>query len=385
MTNLRVKLLIETSRGYGQSLLRGISKYARANGPWSFIQEPAFYLKPDRAEVRADRRRPVDGIIAHTDDAGLMKQLIAENVPLIMKGIGELPSEIPTIQSNDRAIGKIAAEHLLSLGFRNLGFCGYANMYWSDDRGKGFTEHAMSEGIDVDWFQEPRRKRRLGVEQREAAIERWLQSLRSPAGILACNDDCGQEVIRCALNRGFAVPDQIAVVGVDNDEMVCDLAEFPLSSIAVANEKAGYRAAELLHRMMRGEEASGQQIIAQPLYTIQRLSTDTFAVQDLAVRRALYFIRDQLPKQISVNDVVGQMSISRRMAEIRFRKSTGSTINDQIVRERLRLVKEMLVETTYPIEMVAQRTGFSSAAFLGLKFKQATGQTPTAYRKQHAA
>lgn len=181
----------------------------------------------------------------------------------------------------------------------------------------------------------------------------------------------------------MAVPQEIAVIGVDNDEMVCDLAEFPLSSIAVANEKSGYEAASLLHRMMQGEKVGGQVVVSEPLYAIQRLSTDTLAVEDWAVREALYFIRDHLPRSIAVEDVVKRMCVSRRMAEIRFKKATGRTINEQVMVQRIRIVRELLVETSLPVEVVASRSGFSSAAYLGLKFKAATGLTPTGYRTKH--
>lgn len=148
----RVKLLVETSRGYGQSLLRGIARYARLHGPWSFIQEPAFYLGAGRRKTPTPSSEPVDGIIAHIDDAEVMKQLQKEGVPLVIKGIDQLPSQIPSIQSDDFAIGQMAAGHLMALGFRHLGFCGYEGMYWSADRGRGFDERAARAGIQVSHF-----------------------------------------------------------------------------------------------------------------------------------------------------------------------------------------------------------------------------------------
>ncbi|MEM9418588.1 MAG: XylR family transcriptional regulator [Planctomycetota bacterium] len=370
----RVKLVIETSRGYGQSLLRGIASYAREFGPWSFIQDPNFYLAPSKRTARETDSESIDGIIAHTDDASLVNQLMEMDVPMVMKGITQLPTDIPTIRSNDLEIGKIAADNLISLGFHNLGFCGYRNMYWSKRRRQGFAQRASSADIEIAHTNETNPKK----------LKRWLTSLPKPVGILACNDDRCRQVIRCALENGLAIPDEVAVLGVDNDEMVCELAEFPLSSIAVANERVGYEAAKLLHQMMQGEKPAGQQIVAEPLYVVQRLSTDTLAIDDTAVRKALYFIQDEIPKDIAVDDVVNKMQMSRRMAEIRFRKATGKSINQQVMSLRIRLVRELLIETTLPIEIIARKAGFSSSAYMGMKFKAETGMAPSKYRSNHS-
>jgi len=326
----------------------------------------------------------VDGVIAHAHERSLVQSFIDRGVPVVVKGIDQLPQEVAAIESDDDAIGRMAADHLLTLGFRSLAFCGYEEMYWSGRRLEGFKRRASDFDIEVSAFSG---RRPAGECDRVTGFQNmmlWLKKIAKPVGVFACNDDRGQDVIHCALASGFSVPEEVAVVGVDNDELVCELAELPLTSIVVANEKAGFEAAALLDRMIGGDSAEGQRVVSDPLYIIQRLSTDTLAVDDWSVREALRFINAGLSEGLTVDGVAKQMCVSRRTAEIRFRKVTGRSINELIAERRIRVVSELLIETGLSVEAISQQAGFSSSGYLGTKFKEATGMTPTNYRNNYA-
>lgn len=209
----------------------------------------------------------------------------------------------------------------------------------------------------------------------------WIKGLPKPVGLMACNDERSCELIEAAQLAGVTVPEEVAVIGVDNDELICNLLDPPLSSIALNSDKAGYEAAALLDKLMAGEKMAGQTVIAEPAGVVARKSTDVSAVPDAAVVDAIRFIRAHAGEMIRVDDVVNATPLSRRLLERRFRKTVGRSILNEIQRMHVNSATEMLLNTDLPISQVAQKAGFSSATHLGVTFKQRMKMTPFAYRR----
>ena len=199
---------------------------------------------------------------------------------------------------------------------------------------------------------------------------------------MACDDNRGREVLEACRAAGLRVPEEMAVVGVDNDELLCELADPPLSSVALNAEAGGYRAAALLDRMMRGRSRKPTRLTVEPLHVVTRRSTDIVALDDAVVASALHFIHDHAGRPIGIDDVVERVLISRRALEIRFKKVTGRTLLAELRRVRLERARRLLQETDLSLSRVAGAAGYSSESYLTQVFRQELGQTPARYRRQ---
>ncbi|AQT69046.1 Xylose operon regulatory protein [Anaerohalosphaera lusitana] len=379
----RIGLLIETSRGYGQSLLSGIAIFSRLHGPWSFSRNLPFYRKSPEDAGSSPQLNLVDGIIAHTDDAQTLLPAIDLGIPMIVQGIKDVCQNLPTIIADDTAVGKMAAEHFLDRNFKNFAFCGFDEMYWSQLRKQGFGDAVQEAGYDLHAFAHPQANDKRWQENEQALLVEWLEALPKPVGIFACNDDRSQDIAEACMLAGLNVPQDAAILGVDNDELICELSEFPLSSIALSTEKAGYMAAELLNKMLSGDRIDNAQITIDPLYVVTRRSTDIFAMDDKEVATAARLIKESLHDTIAINDIADQVALSRRAIELRFRREMGCTINNYIQKERVARIKDLLLQTDWTVSQIAEKTGFSSATYMVQVFHKHMKETPLNYRKRH--
>ena len=377
---LRVKLLIETSRAYGQGLLRGIAKYSRLNGHWIFSREAEFYRKTYHYKKTVFEDALADGLIAHVSSKGEAEEFLSKKIPLIIQCVHEKITKHPTIVTDDVAIGQMAALHLLECGFGNFAFCGLENMYWSEGRRDSFRNMLKEQGYGTYIFK-PKKKTATATQER-MMIADWLNSLPKPLAIMACNDDRGQDIVAACQLVDLRIPEDVIIIGVDNDELICDLSEMPLSSIELASEKGGYEAAELLDQLMTGKKVQHKKIVIRPSQVVTRRSTDFLAIEDLEVVESMRFIKDHASETITVNDVVNAVPLSRRMLEMRFRKVLRKSINDVIQVEHVNLAVQHLNETNMPISIIAKRSGFSNSTYMGVVFKKITGMTLSQFRKQ---
>ncbi|MHC4518765.1 MAG: AraC family transcriptional regulator, partial [Planctomycetota bacterium] len=346
MASARVILLLETSREYGRQLQFGITKYSYFNGPWTFYREPG-----GRDRILPQLRSwGANGIIAHAHSAAMVRRIVSAGIPAIIKGYKA--EGCPTIATDNGAIGRMGAEHLMDRGFRHLAYCGLDDRYWSVERANALTDRAREEGLEVHTYRQPRSRAMRSWDKELTYMAKWLNSLPKPVGVMACVDDRSQHVLQACKMADLEVPSEVAVLGVDNDELVCRLASPQLSSIALAAERAGYEAAELLDRLMGGERMGEQKIVTQPTHIVIRQSTDVLAMEDRMVARALQFIRSHTSEPIQVTDVVEAVPISRRLLQKRFQVVLGCTILDEIRHARVEQVARMLSETNLPIAKI---------------------------------
>lgn len=379
----RIILLVESSRGSGRSLLRGIAEYAHHHGPWSFYWEPGGLERV----WPALRTMEADGIILR--DVKEVDEVLASKLPAVV--IGHRQSEIPglvNVVTDSESIGRLGAEHLLHCGFQHFAFCGYAEnalerTVWSETRGQFFAARILKAG-----FSEPPRyvlsNTREDWPKERRALARWLESLPKPVGLMACNDDCGQQVMEACKLAGLSVPDEVGVVGADNDEVICGLTDPPLSSVVINFERAGYDAARALDQLMRGSTRLPPRITAAAPHIVTRRSTDFVAVGDLHLTRALQFVRDHARTTLSVNDVARAAGLSRRALEKRFRSFIGRSILEEIRRVRTDHIARMLLETDLPVAVIAETLGFSNPHHFARYFRANKQISPLRYRRIHA-
>jgi LacI family transcriptional regulator len=374
-----VALMIETSLAYGRNLLRGIIRFLRSHEPWSVF----FELKEQGASPPAwlkDWRG--DGIICRPTNPELAQLLRKKRIPVVnlndvYEGLG-----LPRIGSDHAGIGRLAAEHLLERGFRRLAFCGFTGHSWSDKRRVGFENAAIVGGGTICPTYESPWGGPHPWEKEQKQIGDWLAALPRPLGVLACNDLRGQHVLDACERVGLAVPEEVAVIGVDDDVLVCELCNPPLSSVVPNPERIGYEAAALLARLMAGEKPETDDWQVEPLGVTARQSTDVLAIDDPHVAAALRYIREHACEGATVGDVLARVPLSRTILERRFRKYLGRSPQGEIRAVQLKRVKQLLAETDLRLERIAELAGYEHPEYLSVVFKRETGQTPGQYRRQ---
>lgn len=407
----RVMLLMIPSSGYDRGLLEGITRYAQIHGPWVFYlsgdhpdvplplsdsfsgEMPKRMYLPDTAArqlIPNLRRWGVTGVIGRIQGSEMANKLMSSPLPVIGSLILperqidrlDMKSKVSEILVDLAKSGELAAEHLLDRGFWNFAFCGYEGRVWSQRRLESFTERLRQSGFAPQVYQSAHPRRNRTWKQELPLVMEWLKSLPRPVGLMTCNDKRGRQVLEAAFLSGLNVPEDVAVVGVDNDHLFGNLSNPPLSSVALNLSKAGYQAAELLDRFIRGKVRKPQRILIEALWVVSRRSSDVIATDDRHVAVALRFIRDQARRPIGVGDVVQQAGISRRSLEIRFDRVLGRSIRAEIQRNRLMYSKQLLAETNLPLERIAQLAGFCSLSYFGSVFRVENGMTPAEFRRR---
>jgi LacI family transcriptional regulator, galactose operon repressor len=379
----KVALLVETSRGFGREFLLGMARYSRLHGPWSFHITPGDY----KQVVPKMKQWGGTGIIARIADQQIAKAVVNANVPTIVIGLTDeqMSSDNPLskfseISSDPVEVSRIAAEHLIERRLTRFAYVGSDDRGWSRRRERTFRQYLAERSFEPYVYPAPKVRRDRDWEREQTFLARWMGRLPTPIGVFACDDDRGREVLEACKLAGLNVPEDVAVVGVDNDEVFCELADPPLSSVALNAETAGYRAAALLDEMMQGREVKRQHIVVEALGIVRRRSTDIVAVDDEDIANALQFIRSQNGQDISVDRVAEEVAVSRRSLEKRFRQVIGRTILEEIQLNKLERAKRLLLETTYPISKVAEVAGFGSAGYFIQFFQKQVGRTPRKYR-----
>lgn len=366
-----VALLIETSNAYARGLLAGIVRYARElHPPWSIRLVEQGRGDPPPAWLRDWKG---DGIVARIETQTIARAVKSTGLPVVDVSAARHVPGVPWVETDDKAIAKLAAEHLLERGFRHFGFCGEPGFNWSNWREAAFVRSLSASGHRCDVFETSSRVRR--ANEREA-LARWITRLPKPAGVMACYDIRAQQLLDACRDAGVAVPDEVAVIGVDNDELLCDLSMPPLSSVVPDSRRAGYEAARLLDQLLAGRKVPTEPVLVPPLGVATRQSTDVLAIDDRDIAQAIRFIREHACDGIAVCDVLRVISLSRRAFEKRFLDRLGRTPHQEILRLKIARAEQLLTETDLSLAAIAERTGFRHAEYLSVAFKRATGCTP---------
>jgi LacI family transcriptional regulator len=383
---LKIALLIESSRWYPWELQRGIAAYARAHGPWSFYHQ--IRALDDTAPAWL-KKCGCDGILARIESRKLIRQIKKMAVPTVdlygMYGV----EGICTVDNDHQAIAQLAANHLLERGFKRFAYCGFANIHYSEQRRAGFVQCLAEAGHEVTVYAGPPYAHTVNLFSiegaslvRERELAGWIASLPKPIGLMACDDARAQQALNACGQYGIAVPDEVAVIGVDNDEVLCELSDPPLSSIDSNASKIGYEGAALLHRIIEGEEPPAEEVLVRPRNVVVRRSTDVLAVTDSRVAAAMHFIREHACDGILIDDVLQHLRLPRSTLERRFTKLLGHSPRAEIARVQLQRVKELLRTTDFSLAKIARLAGFNYVESMYYAFKKATGRTPGQYRKQ---
>jgi len=382
----RVALLIESSRAYGRGLLLGVAKYVREHGPWSIsLQEQSL----SDATPEWLKKWKGDGIITRVESRGFVELVRRLRVPVVYVRNPPAGFWAPTLLTDHAAAARMVFEHLRERGFLRFGFCGFDGADYSDARKRQFMSVVEKNGMRCHVFENPpagRRRRttdleREGMKDGERVAE-WIRSLPKPVGLMACNDMRGQQVLEACRAANVSVPDEVVVVGMDNDEVLCDLSDPTLSSVVPDTVRVGCEAAALLDELMAGKEPPTAPIYIEPKGIQARRSTEVLAIDDRKIAMALRFIRERACDGIDVSDLLRAVPMSRSTLERRFIKVIGRAPKDEIIRVRLNQAKQLLTETSLSVEFIAEKTGFSRAEYFSRIFKKKVGTPPLLFRSR---
>jgi LacI family transcriptional regulator len=376
----RIALIMNQDMGYTREVLRGVQVYGRHKPDWIFHDGPH-----DPKILPVLREWQPHGIIAHLFEKKFAEALLKLGIPTVNTTSTIEGLKAPLVEVDHNLVGRLAAEHYLEKGFSNFGFFGSDVTGFSRAREAGFRERLAESGFQVhscyaDYLPKP--SIQASWKRIDQTVSSWLRRLPRPVAIFASNDVPARALATTCRHAGYRIPDEVSLLGVDNDELECHLSNPPLSSIDIPSQRIGYEAAKTLDSILSGKSPRQKQLYLPPLRLVTRQSTDTMAIEDRDVTDALAFIRAKAHTEFSVESILLEVPLSRRMLERKFQEHLGRTVLSEIRRVRIELAKGLLAETDLPMPVVARRCGFSGARRFAVVFRQVMGTTPTAYRVQ---
>jgi LacI family transcriptional regulator len=365
-------------------LIRGVIRWSNLYGPVTIFTSPG-HTEQEFPKIQTPERA---GIISRLSTPGVLKARKNWGIPVITIEPSVEPLkvqkeklEISEILSNSPKIAQWGVEHFLAREFHHFAFCGLPLRCWSDIREKEFERIITSMGLKCFVYPFPDPPCLLSRKEEYPFLAAWLNSLPKPVAVMTCNDDRGSQIVEICNQIGCHVPEQVAVLGVDNDDLICELSQPPLSSIALDLEKTGFHTAELLWNLISQQTSGYHCIPLEPTKIVTRLSSDITEQNDELIRQAIRFIRENYQSPIGSINVARKLDVSRRTLERRFATVLNRSIHEQIQRCRLDQAKALLIYTNDSIEQIAELTGFGNIKPMLRAFIQLEKMTPSQFRK----
>lgn len=383
----KVILVIERSRSFGRGLLHGIIQFSSLHDPWLYYMKPEFYRQGKEKSHKWLTDLDADGVIAHTWDPDFIDSIVNLGIPAVICGLDKPKHKVCRLSTDEIGAGRMAAEYFMERGFTSFAFCGFDDMIWSQQKCDGFKCTLAEAGFQTYVYQQPKAKHLRKPAKEQPIIAAWLKSLPKPLALMACNDDRGQEVLAACKIAECKVPDDVAILGVDNDELICNFSYPQLSSIALSTERAGYEAAKVLDKLMKGQKITEneKEVTIPPLYVVTRQSTDIMAIEDKTVAQAVSFIRRHSREILQVGDVARAVGLSRRALEQHFRIAINHSVHEEIKNTRVNQMANILIGTNLSVSQIAKLLGYPyEFNNISRYFKRQKGMSPLDYRRKFA-
>lgn len=379
----KILLLTDFSSGYSRSLLKGIVKYSKEFGPWVFYRMPLYYrmLNGEKGVVEWAKKWNADAIIAQLEDVDV-QELKDSGIPIIVQNYKDRNNEVYNLTGDYFNTGVMAANFYLKRGYRNFAFYGFKDTIWSRERAAGYKQQIEKQNYTLHLYMNDN----LGKEQwtfSPLLLGNWLQSLPKPVALFACDDHFALQIAETCKIYNIDIPNDVAVLGVDNDQLICNISDPPLSSVVLDVENGGYRAAKLLHQLINKEVTEHMDVVINPIRIECRQSTEKYAVSDKSIQTVLKHIETNYIYPISINDLTKLVPLSRRVLEKKFKSETGISIYQYIQKYRIDQFASLLVTTNKPLNEIAMLTGFDDYKNVFRIFKKYKTLTPVQYRKQY--
>ena len=377
-----VAVCVDQFRSHGRGVMRGIAKYVEVYGPWSLFIDP---LAGSQYPKGRSENWKGEGILTYIEERPRAARLRDSGIPTVELFAYRLDAVLPLVAHDDLAVGQAAAEHLLERHFRHLAYSGYVQALWSDRREQGFIKALAQAGCAPPHRLSIQRPETLAEwETVQQQLTAWVRELPKPVGLMACSDHHAQRILDACQRANLSVPEEVAVIGVDDDEELCRLSTPPLTSVILNAEKVGYEGAKLLDDLMRGRTRA-RRIEARfipPLGVATRRSSDITAINDSLMADAARVIRERACQGITVDELLKEFGLSRSVFYQRFHDALNRSPHYEILRVQLDRAKGLLRQTSLPLKSICELAGFNNPAYLSVAFKREVGLTPGEYRQQ---
>lgn len=382
----RVILLTDFSEEYAKRLLKGIVQYSKEHQPWILCKMPLSYRALHRLEgvLEWAKRWKADGIIGQFYNSDCVNLFKESGIVAIAQDFKSRFAEIPNITGAHRLAGKMGADYFIRKGFKNFAFYGFKNIVWSRERFEGFKDELARYGMDDNLYEYQNENFRESWYYQSNPLIRWLGALPKPAAVMACDDNNALHITEVCRQLKIKIPEEISLLGVDNDESICTLSDPPLSSLDQTVESGGYEAARLMDKLISDPDAPYEDIVVYPTHVVARQSTDIYATNDKYVAVVLKHIHQHPDKKLSINEMTGLVPLSRRLLEERFKQVTGLPMYRYIMNFRVDKFAKELLETDRPIVEIAAEHDSLDYKNIARAFKQVKGCTPSEFRSRYS-
>ena len=384
---VRLLFITDFTESFAYALLRGIIRYSSQTEQWVVCRMPPAYKKQlgMKGVVKWAKNWGADVVIGQFEENDKVSLFQKNGIVALAQDYKKKFTTIPNITADYIKTGRMAADLYLHKGFRNFAFFGYKGVCWSEERCEGFRGRIEEAGFgDHFYLYDKQVIDNLWYYEAEE-LRSWLISLPKPIAVMACDDNQGNALLEACKSAGVKIPSELSLIGVDNDEVICTMSDPTLSSIQVDIELGGFETARMASRMLKDPDFKGTDIVLQPKKIVHRVSTSAYATDDKEVLAALQYIRQNLNKKLSVNDILREVPLSRRLLEVRFKKVIGQSIYKYISQQRIGRFSEMLLDSNDPIQDIAFKLGEDDAKGICRRFKELMGCTPSEWRKQKNA
>ena len=379
----KILLLTDFSSGYSRNLLKGIVRYSKEVGNWSFQRMPLYYrmLYGENGVVEWAKKWQADAIIAQLTDVNI--ELLNDlNIPIIVQNYRDRNKAVSNLTGDYFNTGVMAAKFFLNRGYRNFAFYGFKGAIWPRERADGYSHEIEKQGYKLAILENDN-KDREEWSYNHTVLGNWLQSLPKPVALFACDDHFALQISETCNVYNINVPDDIAILGVDNDDLLCNISDPPLSSIVLDVENGGYNAGKLLHQLITKEITEPFNIVVNPLIIERRKSTEKYAVSDKNIRTILNYIEKNYANHLSVEELVKQVPLSRRVLEKKFKEETGESLYQYIQNYRIDQFTRLLITTDYSLFEAALQSGFENYKNVSRIFRKYKSLSPAEYRKRY--
>lgn len=381
---IKVLLLVDYSSEFSRRLLRGLIQYSKERGPWIFYRLPSYYktLYGKEGIVRWAKEWQADAIIARWDHEGtnLLKTL---NIPVILQNYKDRSACFSNLTGDYIGTGRMAARFFIKRRYKNFAFYGNKGVVWSRERAEGFRQEVEKTGGNYYYFE----SENLNGEQWSSShiqLDEWLLSLPKPVGLFACDDSFALQLSEICKINNIRIPQEIALLGVDNDELICNLSDPPISSIVLDVEKGGYEAGRLIDQLIKKERETPFDIIIRPTRFELRHSTEKYNITNDYILRVVNYIEEHFTSEIDIDALTQMVPLSRRNLEIKFKDEMGTSIYQFILQCRIEYFADLLLTTNRSLFDLALEAGFNDCKNISRVFKKNKDMTPIEYRLKYS-
>lgn len=377
----------ETSRASSRRLLMGLVRYAQDKEDWKFyFSEPMYYPKCYTIEAFIANLHELKphAVFTYVNDPRVVDAVLELGIAAVVIPMAAPHPGVPNLLENWDKTGHMAADYFIGKGYTHFAYAGFKKLMWAEKRRESFIKYISRYGYNVEIYEKLIAVQKHNWKLEDKHMAGWLKKLPKPVGIMCCNDDFAQQLLNACDIASLSVPEEVAILGVDNDELVCETCNPSLSSIALDHNKAGYEIGRLLDDMISGEDCEGRNILLSPIKIVSRKSSDNLAVNNQDVAKAVDYIQEYCKnRNLTVGDVVEHTFVSRRTLEKQFQKHLNCSIYSKIKELRVEYFKTLLIETDMPVYEIALKMGFKEIKHVSKYFQEETGMTPIAFRKKY--